>query len=71
MPRGAPLLDVQRTLDGAENPGTRLCTLCGCAQELTPMPLFGPGAAPVAAVVALLAERISEEIEHHGGSVGI
>ncbi|MBB5925850.1 hypothetical protein FHS34_001304 [Streptomyces echinatus] len=21
----------------AENPGTRLCTLCGCAQELTPM----------------------------------
>lgn len=35
------------------------------------MPLFGPGAAPVAAVVALLAERISEEIEHHGGSVGI
>ncbi len=36
-PQGAPLLDVQRALDVAENPGTQLCTLCGCAQELTPM----------------------------------
>ncbi|MEU6212714.1 DUF6233 domain-containing protein [Streptomyces sp. NPDC047023] len=36
-PQGAPLLDLQRALDVAENPGTRLCTLCGCAQELTPM----------------------------------
>ncbi|WP_419248476.1 DUF6233 domain-containing protein [Streptomyces virginiae] len=36
-PEGAPLLDVQRALDVADNPGTRLCTLCGCAQELTPM----------------------------------
>ncbi|MGJ7876018.1 DUF6233 domain-containing protein [Streptomyces rochei] len=34
-PEGAPLLDVQRALDVAENPRTRLCTLCGCAQELT------------------------------------
>nr|WP_207309518.1 hypothetical protein [Streptomyces kasugaensis] len=36
-PEGAPLLDVQRVLNVAENPGTRLCTLRGCAQELTPM----------------------------------
>ncbi|MFF8036210.1 DUF6233 domain-containing protein [Streptomyces sp. NPDC016626] len=36
-PGGAPLLDVQRALDVAENPGTQLCTLCGCAQELTPL----------------------------------
>ncbi|MCX5384849.1 hypothetical protein OOJ98_16365 [Streptomyces sp. NBC_00083] len=36
-PQDAPLLDVQRALDAAENPGTRLCTPCGCAQELTPM----------------------------------
>ncbi|WP_416238178.1 DUF6233 domain-containing protein [Streptomyces mutabilis] len=36
-PEGAPLLDVQRALDVAENPRTRLCTLCGCAQELTPL----------------------------------
>ncbi|WP_411575225.1 DUF6233 domain-containing protein [Streptomyces fradiae] len=36
-PEGAPLLDVQRALDVAENPGTQLCTLCGCAQELTPL----------------------------------
>ncbi|MFJ9344344.1 DUF6233 domain-containing protein [Streptomyces sp. NPDC101733] len=36
-PKGAPLLDVRRALDVAERPGTRLCTLCGCAQELKPM----------------------------------
>ncbi|MEU6314037.1 DUF6233 domain-containing protein [Streptomyces sp. NPDC047014] len=36
-PKGSPLLNLQRALDAAENPGTRLCTLCGCAQELTPM----------------------------------
>ncbi|MFF5760009.1 DUF6233 domain-containing protein [Streptomyces longwoodensis] len=36
-PEGAPLLDVQRALDVAENPGTQLYTLCGCAQELTPL----------------------------------
>lgn len=36
-PQGAPLLDAERALNVAENPGTRLCTLCGCAQELTPL----------------------------------
>ncbi|THA28455.1 hypothetical protein E6R18_28160 [Streptomyces sp. A1277] len=36
-PAGAPLLGVEQALNVAENPGTRLCTLCGCAQELTPM----------------------------------
>jgi hypothetical protein len=36
-PEGAPLLDVHRALDVAENPGTQLCTLCGCAQELRPL----------------------------------
>ncbi|MGA5606154.1 DUF6233 domain-containing protein [Streptomyces griseoincarnatus] len=36
-PQGAPLLDVERALDVAEHPGTRLCTLCGTAQVLTPM----------------------------------
>jgi len=36
-PQGAPLLDVEHALNVAENPGTRLCTLCGCAQELTPL----------------------------------
>lgn len=36
-PEGAPLLDVERALDVAQNPGTQLCTVCGCAQELTPM----------------------------------
>jgi hypothetical protein len=35
-PQGAPLLDRDHVLDLAENPATRLCTLCGCAQELTP-----------------------------------
>ncbi|MDX3515935.1 DUF6233 domain-containing protein [Streptomyces caniscabiei] len=33
-PAGAPLLDVDRGLDAAEHPGTRLCTLCGAAQVL-------------------------------------
>lgn len=36
-PEDTPLLDVQRALDVAENPGTQLYTLCGCAQELTSM----------------------------------
>lgn len=36
-PKETPLLDWQRALDVAENPATRLCTLCGCAQELTPL----------------------------------
>ncbi|MEW2709499.1 DUF6233 domain-containing protein [Streptomyces koyangensis] len=36
-PQGAALLPMERALDVAENPGTRLCTLCGCAQELTPL----------------------------------
>lgn len=36
-PQGAPLLGLEQALNVAENPGTRLCTLCGCAQELTPM----------------------------------
>lgn len=31
----APLLGVERALDVAEYPGTRLFTLCGAAQELT------------------------------------
>lgn len=35
-PKDAPLLDLDQALDVAENPATRLCTLCGCAQELTP-----------------------------------
>nr|WP_079055865.1 DUF6233 domain-containing protein [Streptomyces caeruleatus] len=36
-PKDAPLLDWRRALDVAEKPTTRLCTLCGCAQELTPL----------------------------------
>ncbi|WSG29031.1 DUF6233 domain-containing protein [Streptomyces europaeiscabiei] len=36
-PAGAPLLEVDRALDAAEHPGTRLCTLSEPAQELTPM----------------------------------
>ncbi|KOV74344.1 hypothetical protein ADL00_02405 [Streptomyces sp. AS58] len=36
-PQGAPLLDVEQVLNVAENPGTQLCTLCGCAQEMTPI----------------------------------
>ncbi|MEU6353162.1 DUF6233 domain-containing protein [Streptomyces sp. NPDC047072] len=36
-PQGAPLLDLERALNVAENPATRLCPLCGCAQELSPL----------------------------------
>ncbi|MGW4272099.1 hypothetical protein [Streptomyces similanensis] len=36
-PEGAPLLDVERALNVADNLVTQLCTLCGCAQELTPL----------------------------------
>jgi hypothetical protein len=36
-PPGAPLLDVDRALYAAQHPGTRLCTLCGAGQELTPL----------------------------------
>lgn len=36
-PQGAPLLDLERALSVAESLATRLCTLCGCAQELTPL----------------------------------
>ncbi|MFE7329598.1 hypothetical protein ACFU8W_32395 [Streptomyces sp. NPDC057565] len=35
--QGAKLIDLQHALNIAENPGTRLCTLCGCAAELPPM----------------------------------
>lgn len=33
-PHGAPVLDVNRALDAAEHPGTRLCALCGAAHVL-------------------------------------
>jgi hypothetical protein len=36
-PQGAPLLDLEHAFDVAESPATRLCTLCGCAQELEPL----------------------------------
>ncbi|MFE4414611.1 DUF6233 domain-containing protein [Streptomyces sp. NPDC093064] len=36
-PRSAPLLDLEHALITAENPATRLFTLCGCALELTPL----------------------------------
>jgi hypothetical protein len=36
-PQGAPLLDVEHALNVVENPGTRLCSLCGVGQELTPL----------------------------------
>ncbi|MCZ1011878.1 DUF6233 domain-containing protein [Streptomyces lydicus] len=36
-PQGAPLLDLDSALNVAASPAARLCTLCGCAQELTPM----------------------------------
>ncbi|MFJ6393963.1 DUF6233 domain-containing protein [Streptomyces sp. NPDC091972] len=36
-PTGAPVLDLDQALDAAEHPGTRLCVLCGCAQELSPV----------------------------------
>ncbi|GGU67786.1 DUF6233 domain-containing protein [Streptomyces daghestanicus] len=36
-PPGAPVLDLQRVLDVAEQAHTRLCSLCGAAYELTPL----------------------------------
>ncbi|MFJ3891149.1 DUF6233 domain-containing protein [Streptomyces rubrogriseus] len=36
-PQDAPLLPLERALDVAEQPGTRLCSLCGAAQELDPV----------------------------------
>nr|WP_279628422.1 DUF6233 domain-containing protein [Streptomyces swartbergensis] len=35
-PQDAPPLDLEHALDVADNSTTRLCTLWGCAQELTP-----------------------------------
>lgn len=35
--QGAPLLPLEQALDAAEQPGTRLCILCGAAQELDPV----------------------------------
>jgi hypothetical protein len=34
---GAPVLTLDKALDAAEHPGTRLCSLCGAAAELDPM----------------------------------
>ncbi|MGW4186230.1 DUF6233 domain-containing protein [Streptomyces albidoflavus] len=36
-PQNAPQLSLERALDVAERPSTRLCSLCGAAQELDPM----------------------------------
>jgi hypothetical protein len=36
-PAGAPVLTLDKALDAAERPGTRLCSLCGAAAELDPM----------------------------------
>lgn len=36
-PQNAPLLRLERALDATERPGTRLCSLCGAAQELDPV----------------------------------
>ncbi|MFI6055445.1 DUF6233 domain-containing protein [Streptomyces violascens] len=36
-PAGAPVLALPQALDAAEHPGTRLCALCGAAQELEPL----------------------------------
>ncbi|WP_327341362.1 hypothetical protein [Streptomyces europaeiscabiei] len=36
-PQGAPLLDLEHVMDVAENSATRLRTLCGAAQERTPL----------------------------------
>ncbi|MYR62090.1 hypothetical protein GTY54_39790 [Streptomyces sp. SID625] len=36
-PRDAAVLDLEDALDYAENPATTLCSLCGCAQEITPL----------------------------------
>lgn len=35
--QNAPLLPLERALDVAEQPGIRLCSLCGAAQELDPV----------------------------------
>lgn len=36
-PHGAPVLGLERALDAAQHPGTRLCSLCGAAAELDPV----------------------------------
>ncbi|MFB7395164.1 DUF6233 domain-containing protein [Streptomyces sp. NPDC056191] len=36
-PKGAPLLSLDQALDAAARPGTRLCSLCGAAQEVGPV----------------------------------
>ncbi|MFG2858105.1 DUF6233 domain-containing protein [Streptomyces mirabilis] len=36
-PDGAPVLSLDKALDVAEHPGTRLCSLCGAAAELDPV----------------------------------
>lgn len=36
-PAGAPVLTLDKALDAAEHPGTRLCALCGAAAELDPV----------------------------------
>ncbi|MFD4413474.1 DUF6233 domain-containing protein [Streptomyces sp. NPDC058476] len=35
-PAGAPKLTLDKALDAAEHPGTRLCSLCSAAAELDP-----------------------------------
>ncbi|MGW8065885.1 DUF6233 domain-containing protein [Streptomyces ziwulingensis] len=35
-PAGTPVLPLDRALDAAEQPGVRLCSLCGAAAELDP-----------------------------------
>lgn len=37
VPAGAPVLPLERALDAAEQPGVRLCSLCGAAAELDPV----------------------------------
>ncbi|WP_442812357.1 DUF6233 domain-containing protein [Streptomyces sp. NBC_01210] len=36
-PAGAPVLPLSRVRDTAEQPGVRLCSLCGAAAELDPV----------------------------------
>ncbi|MFG3490018.1 hypothetical protein [Streptomyces sp. NPDC047972] len=36
-PAGAPMLTVERALGVAQQPGVRLCSLCGAAAELDPV----------------------------------
>ncbi|MFG2631295.1 DUF6233 domain-containing protein [Streptomyces sp. NPDC048473] len=36
-PAGVPVLTLERALDAAQHPGTRLCALCGAAAELDPV----------------------------------